>query len=436
MTKEEQLIKNQNIRNSMKATLERRSSQLCRVFTVKIQYSKLNKSQKEQLKMLFVEAKWLYNDILNYSKENNISTYNTKSKFVNVLNKDKQIEQRELKNIGSQMKQSVVSDILANLKGLKVLKEHGHKIGWLKFKSEYKSLTLKQFGSTYKIYNNHKMKIQGIKGKIYVNGLEQFYNNPNIEIANAKILNTPTGYYIAITTFIDKKLIHKNPTIYHTEIGIDMGIKTHITLSNGEKFSSTIKETEYLKRLQKKLSRQQKNSNNSKKTIKLIQKQYQKLTNRKNDISNKLVNYLLSYEKVYMQDEQISNWHKGLFGKQVQHSILGRVKAKLLNSDKVVVLDRFAPTTKYCPKCHNINKDIKLSDRTYKCPVCGYTADRDIHSANNMIIMSKIIENQINLVPMGHRDFKPVETNTSNNYETQLSSMVNEAGRLQPSGCN
>jgi putative transposase len=265
----------------MQATLEKRSSQSCFVYKIKIDESHLSIKQKEQLKMIFVEAKWIYNDILNYSKTNNIATYDTKSKFVNVLNKDKQNEQRELKFIGSQMKQSVLSDILANLKGLKKLKEHNHKVGWLKFKSDYYSLTLKQHGTTYKILNNKKVKIQNISGKLKVNGLDQFINIPNIDIANAKLLNTPTGYYIAVTIFRfnndipSKKFIGK-------EIGIDMGIKTSITLSNGEKFSSTIKETERLKRLQHKLSRCVKGSNNRRKIIYLIQKEYQKITNRKN----------------------------------------------------------------------------------------------------------------------------------------------------------
>ncbi len=411
MIEQDRLSKNENIKQSMKATLEKRSSQTCFVYKVKIDESHLSNKQSEQLKMLFVEAKWLYNDILNFSKTNKISTYDTKSNFVNVLNKDKQVEQRELKFIGSQMKQSVLADILANLKGLKKLKEHGHKVGWLNFKSDYCSLTLKQYGTTYKISGN-KIKIQNISGQLRVNGLKQFINIPNIDIANAKLLNTPTGYYIAITVYrFNTDIPVKN--FIGKEIGIDMGIKNHITLSNGEKFNSTIKETERLKRLQRKLSRCVKGSNNRRKIIRLIDKEYQKMYNRKNDVANKVISYILSFENIYMQDEQISNWHKGLFGKQVQHSILGRVKGKLINHPRVQVLDRFAPTTKFCPKCHIIKKDITLNDRIYKCNNCGYKEDRDIHSANNMIIMIKLVNNQINLVPTGHREFKPVEINTS-----------------------
>ena len=75
--------------------------------------------------------------------------------------------------------------------------------------------------------------------------------------------------------------------------------------------------------------RRTKGSNNRYKTIKLIQREYQKLSNQKQDKANKIISKLKAYDRIYMQDEQISNWHKGLFGKQVQHSCMGLVKAKL-----------------------------------------------------------------------------------------------------------
>jgi putative transposase len=420
------ISKNENIKKTMKETMTRRTSQSCAVYKVKIDESNLFKKQKEQLKMIFVEAKWFYNNILSWSENNNINDFDTKTKFVNVLNKNKEIETRELKNIGSQMKQAIHTGIISVIKTLSTLKKKGHKVGRLKYLSDYKSINLKQYGTTYQILNDKYMKVQNISGKIKVNGLNQFINDSDIEFANAKILNTPTGYYIAITCFKFKEKIIKKEYI-GSEIGIDMGIKTHITLSNGEKFKAFIGETERLKHLQRKMFRCKKGSNNRKKIIRLIQKEYQKIFNRKNDVANKIVNHILSYENIYMQDEMISNWHKGLFGKQVQHSILGRVKAKLINHPRVEVLDRSVPTTKYCPNCQNLNKDITLADRTYICPICGYQEDRDVHSANNMITMTKIIKNQINLVPAGRREFKPVET---------MNLVAIEAGRLQSKDCN
>ena len=394
MTEEQRLEKNNNIKKSMQETCLRRMSQICKVFVVKIDESRLSNKQSEQLKMLFVEAKWMYNDALTFSKENNIADYDTKIKAVTVFNKDREPETRELKYIGSQMKQSVLAGMLSSIKSLAARKKNGGKVGALKYISNYPSLNLKQYGNTYKIYSHNKIKIQGISKKITVNGLDQFIDIPNIEIANAKILNKPDGYYIAITTYQNINDLPEKKYIGE-EIGIDFGIKNNITLSNGETFSCSIGESERLKRLQRKLARQQKGSNNRYKTRRLIRKEYQKIDNKKRDFANKLVHYLLLYKNVYMQDENLKGWHSGWFGKQIQHSIMGLVKSKLLMSSHVHVLDRYAPTTKYCPICGNIKSDISLSDREYHCDNCGYESDRDVHSANNMIIMFKQIPTEL-----------------------------------------
>ena len=423
MTEEQRLEKNKRIKEAGQATREKRKHQVCKVFTVKIDESRLTAKQAEQLKMIFVEAKWMYNDALTFSKDNNIADYDTKTKTVTVFNKDKIPEIRELKYIGSQMKQSVLAGMLSSIKSLAVRKKNGGTVGALKYISDYPSLNLIQYGITYKIYSHNKMKIQGISGKITVNGLEQFINIPDIEIANAKILNKPDGYYIAITTYQNISDLPEKEYIGE-EIGIDFGIKNNITLSNGEMFSCSIGETKRLKKLQRKFARQVKGSNNRYKTKRLIRKEYQKIDNKKNDFANKLVHHILLYKNVYMQDENLRGWHSGWFGKQVQHSIMGLVKHKLLMSNQVHVLDRYAPTTKYCPVCGNIKSDISLSDREYHCDNCGYESDRDVHSANNMIIMTKISMNK-NL-PMEHRKVKPVE-NTN---------VFDEAGRLHSKGCN
>ena len=97
---------------------------------------------------------------------------------------------------------------------------------------------------------------------------------------------------------------------------------------------------------------------------------------------------LLEHEHIYMQDENISGWHKGLFGRTVQHSVLGLVKAKLIKHERVTVLSSREPTTKYCPSCGKLKKDITLADRVYECS-CGYREDRDIHAARNMILLSR-----------------------------------------------
>lgn len=113
-----------------------------------------------------------------------------------------------------------------------------------------------------------------------VSGAKQFYGNDDIEIASAKILNTPKGYYIAISTFtfFDKLPIKK---FNGKNIALDLGCETSITYSDGRKQSVLIEETERMKRLQRKLAKQVKGSNNRNRTRKLIQVEYQKISNKK-----------------------------------------------------------------------------------------------------------------------------------------------------------
>ena len=166
-----------------------------------------------------------------------------------------------------------------------------------------------------------------------------------------------------------------------------MGIKTAITTSDGRKFKVLIGESERLKKCQRSIARRKKGSSNRYRVRKLMRKSYQKLDNKKRDAANKITRELPEHEIMYMQDENLKGWHKGLFGKTVQHSVLGLVKKKLMNSKRVIVLPKSMPMTKYCPKCGKLKKDIKLSDRVYECE-CGYHEDRDIHAARNMILLS------------------------------------------------
>ena len=385
MIEAERLEKNNRIREKSKQTREKRKSQICRVYRVKIDFSHLNEAQKEHLKMLFVEAKWLYNDALTFMNDHDISEHDTKIVTVHGLDKDKNPITHDLQYISSQMKQSVISGIKSSLKALSSLKKNNHKVGGLRYKSDYVSINLQQHRITYRFNDDKHIGLQGFSKPLKIRGAKQFWNIPNLEFANAKLLNLPDGYYLAITTYQNKGGEKKR---YKPEIGIDMGIKTTITTSDGRKFRVLIGESERLKKCQRLIARRKKGSSNRYRARKLVRKSYQKLGNKKRDAANKITHEILEHEIVYMQDENLKGWHKGLFGRTVQHSVLGLVKTKLKNSERVIVLPKSMPTTKYCPKCGNLKKDIKLSDRVYECE-CGYKEDRDIHAARNMILLSK-----------------------------------------------
>ena len=394
MTDELRLEKNKKIASTQKDTHERRESQVCRVFKVKIQDNQLSKIQREQLKMIFVEAKWLYNDILRFSEDPEQKPWNYDTKTKSVIKKDKDFNdvKVDLKFLGSSMKQSIQTDIVSSIRGLSMLKKHGNKVGRLKYRKEVNSVNLKQYGNTHKVISSKRIRLQGVKGSVVVNGLKQFYGNPDYELANAKLINTSLGYYVAFTCFIDKDKIEKKETNGKT-IGIDFGCSTAFTTSEGEKIQASVQESERLKKLQRRFARQQKGSKRRYRTLGLIKGEYQKQANRKNDLTNKTVAKFLENDVVVIQDEQLRGWQKGGHGKAVQRSVLGRVKAKLILSPRVVVLSRTAPTSKLCRKCGAYHDELRVWDRTFVCG-CGVSEDRDVHAARNMVWM---YENKLGL---------------------------------------
>ena len=376
--------KNIQIKETYLATKARREHQVCRVFSVKVQQNKLNAAQREALKMMFVEAKWMYNHILNLSKNENTDIFSLKYtdlEEVKHFTKDKEEVISKLTYLSSQMKQEVLTSIFTSIRSLAKSKKKGNKVGELKFISEYKSINLKQCGISYKIVSKNKIKIQGIKKPLKVNGLDQLKRfGDNYELANAKLLLKPSGYYIAFTVYTERDY---NIKTNKPKIGVDYGCQTSFTLSDGRKINALVEESERLKRLQQRIARAKKGSNNRWKLRKKLRKAYEHDTNRKNDMANKLCSMLYGYQ-VIMQDEQLRAW-KIKHGKKVQHSILGRVKTRLMSKEDTVVLNRFVPTTKLCRDCGFKNDSITVRDREFVCPNCGVVYDRDIHAAENMV---------------------------------------------------
>lgn len=426
--------KNAQIKATLLATKERRKTQKCFVFSTKINYRKLNKLQKEQLQKLFVEAKWVYNDIINHLESDKLSSWNDKKTSVLVKQKDGNFVEKPLLYFKSSMMQGMKSLVGDSLNSLVEKKKKGYKAGKLKFKSSCNSIPLKQFGVTHRIKSLTKVGIQGIKGNVRVHGVEQFADNPNAEIANAKLLKNPDGYYIHWTVYIAK---NKLSTIQRSDevIGIDFGCGTSFTFSDGHKEDFKLKEPECLRKLQKSLARKRKtetdkkHSNQYKLVQRKLEREYQHLANIKNDKANKLCHKLMSYKQVVIQDENLRGWHKGGHGKAVQHSILGRVKKKLKIMDNVHVLSRFAPTTKLCFHCGEVHKEIKLWNRVFRC-ACGVCMDRDVHAAQCMVWM--YLNNF--QIPTEHRNTMQTEKKPSGKYsikkKTKSCSLKFEANRF------
>ena len=362
--------KKAQIKATINATRERRKNQECKVYNLKIQYNKLNKEQKEYLKMVFVEAKWFYNFLL--SQENIFDCSQlTKLKEVQIKTLNG-FEKREIKYLSSQSRKAVFDKLCNSIKALSILKKKDFKIGRLKFKPEINSIDFPQAKVSWAIKDS-KIRLQGLKKTLFVNGLKQL---KDYELANCKLIRKPSGYYLQITTFQDKVIKEKT----NNAIGLDFGIKDNITTSNNEKYNFDFPETKKLKRLQKHFARKKKGSHNKYKLLRQLKKEYEKTNNLKKDTCNKFVSKLnKENDIIVIQDELISLWHKGIFGRAVQNSILGAIKSKLKTFESTIVLSSKEPTTKMC-FC-GFKNDIQLKDRIFKCQKCGLEAERDIRSA-------------------------------------------------------
>ena len=196
----DRLEKNKNIAQTMKETYAKRKSQICKCFKFKVDKSSLSKQQYNQLKMQFVEAKWIYNYLLS----KNVFDFDYKE-LNTVIRKDKDKNDivTNITYISSALKQGIIKQIQNQIKGLSKLKKNGHTVGSLRFKSEFNCIDLRQYGNTHSIRGS-KFKIQGIKKPIRVNGLRQLDKYESLDYANAKLIYDGIDYYISLTCYIDK----------------------------------------------------------------------------------------------------------------------------------------------------------------------------------------------------------------------------------------
>lgn len=104
---------------------------------------------------MFLEAKWLKNDII---ASPNINKYDTKTKSVLVKKPNGEFEQRDLRIIAAQIKQTVLTQVKSNLKTLSTQKQNGRKVGKLGFVKQVNSIDLKQYGVSYKFKSSTQSK--------------------------------------------------------------------------------------------------------------------------------------------------------------------------------------------------------------------------------------------------------------------------------------
>ena len=194
-------------------------------------------------------------------------------------------------------------------------------------------------------------------------------------------------------------------------LGIDLGIKEFVVCSDGIKFKN-INKTATIKKIEKKLKREQRKlsrkyeslkirnkniregratSQNIQKQIVKVQKLHQRLRNIRTDYLNKTVFSIVKQKPSYItiEDLAVSNLMKNKhLSKAIASQKFFEFKTKLMfkckeNHIELRIVDRFYPSSKTCSNCGKIKKDLKLSDRIYKCD-CGLAIDRDLNASINL----------------------------------------------------
>ena len=271
-----------------------------------------------------------------------------------------------------------------------------------KFKSKKKSKN--SFYSRYdriKFHENNIVKLEKI-GKV------KYKSSYNMDLTKiSKFINphiSHNGRCWILTLGIE---IENRPHKTTDEvIGIDLGVKELAVCSNGMVFKN-INKTNQIKKLEKRLKHLQRKvskkyesnkkggrylkTNNIKDLEKRINKLHRKLKNIRLDYTHKCTSTIVKTKpcRIVMEDLNIKGMIKNKhLSKAIQqqnlYKFIRQIEYKCeWNNIDFVQVDRFYPSSKMCSNCGNIKKDLKLSDRIYKCE-CGLTIDRDFNASLNL----------------------------------------------------
>ena len=233
-------------------------------------------------------------------------------------------------------------------------------------------------------------------------------------VINGMVSYVAGRFYVSVVVDIDEKSKYNKDlkTSYRTAtdgIGIDLGIKDLAVVSNGRKFKN-INKSSKVKRLEKRLRREQRrlsrkyeskkkkggkiataSANIEKQKLK-VQKLHQRIDEIRKDYENKVIQEIVKQKPRFITVEDLNV--KGMMknrhlAKAVAAQRFNYLLTKLKRKSEIIgiemrIVDRFYPSSKTCHFCGHIHKGLKLKDRIYFCPECGYTQARDFNASLNL----------------------------------------------------
>lgn len=299
-------------------------------------------------------------------------------------------------------------------KSIKKSIEDGHTafVNFFKHKSNFPKFKKKDISDVkmYFVKNNktdclserHKIKIPTLG---WVRLKEKGYiptTKDGFIIRSGTISKKVGKYYVSVLVNIPDKNNIKNNNF---GIGIDLGLK-ELAICSDRSIYQNINKTNRVKKIEKKLKREQrklsrkiisikKGKSTQKNFVKQklkVQKLYQRLTNIRTDYINKTINSIVKTKPsfIVIEDLNVRGMMKNKYlSKAIAQQKFFEFRIKLTNKCKennieLRIVDRWYPSSKTCHDCGHIKKDLKLSDRTYKCSKCGYKEDRDINASLNL----------------------------------------------------
>ena len=274
-----------------------------------------------------------------------------------------------------------------------------HQGGFPKFKSKYDSEQSFEVPESVKIDFRHR-KIQipkFIKTRKLDNRLK-FVLTRRVKTGKygrATVTRNAAGqYHISFIVHTAETIPEFNKTLtIGNSLGIDFGLKHFLNLSTGEKIDSPEyfkNALEKLRKEQRKLSRKQKGSRNREKQRLKVARIHQKIKDQREDFLHQLSARLVKesqFDAFCVEDLNLGGMRRR-WGRKVSDLSYGRFKTMLgykceKAGKKLLEIGRFEPSSQICSSC-GARRKLGLDERTYTCPHCGHTMDRDTNAAINI----------------------------------------------------
>ena len=195
--------------------------------------------------------------------------------------------------------------------------------------------------------------------------------------------------FLIETDEYDPKDVDRQPSV-----GVDVGIKSLATLSNGEVFENSRllqKNLRKLRKLQRSLSRKVKGSNGYAKAKLKIQKLHFLIARQREALLHQLSDYLTkTFDRIVIENLNVKDMIKNRkLSRAIADVGWGMLRQfieykAILRNCIVVIADRFYPSSKTCSNCGEVKKTLTLKDRIFECDSCGFTIDRDLNAAINL----------------------------------------------------